>query len=419
MWKQGTFFAPLYSLCLRLRTSKKFSCFPTMLCYFCPVLQSKPVATKARFPGSSMISVSSHIASLRAYQPGKSVAEVEQELGITGAVKLASNENPLGSSPLALQAAAESLQHLTHYPDAGLRLRQALAERFVIRPENVICGSGGESIISNALHTFLDGEDEMISSEGTFVGFLVLAHASGKKTHYVPQRNNGYDLDGILRKINDHTKIIYIANPNNPTGTAVTTNALERFMEKVPEHVLVILDEAYFEYADGWPDYPDSMHYRWDNVLTVRTFSKAYGLAGIRIGYGMAHSDIIGKMMKVKLPFEPNTPAEEAGLAALKDEEFLRQTVELNRESVLYYHREFERMGLDFVPTLANFVMITFRDHDRMMRIFNGLMQRGIITRPLTAFGLPNCLRISTGTMEQNARCVAALEEVLNEELVH
>lgn len=370
-------------------------------------------------PRYSMIAVPSHIASLRAYQPGKSVAEVEQELGITGAVKLASNENPLGSSPLALQAAAESLQHLTHYPDAGLRLRQALATRFVIRPENVICGSGGESIISTALHTFLDGEDEMISSEGTFVGFLVLAHASGKKTHYVPQRNNGYDLDGILRKINDKTKIIYIANPNNPTGTAVTTNALERFMGKVPEHILVILDEAYFEYADGWPDYPDSMHYRWDNVLTVRTFSKAYGLAGIRIGYGMAHSDIIGKMMKVKLPFEPNTPAEEAGLAALQDEDFLRRTVELNRESVLYYHREFERMGLRFVPTLANFVMIDFRDHDRMMRIFNGLMQRGVITRPLAAFGLPNCLRISTGTMEQNVRCVEALEEILNEELVH
>jgi histidinol-phosphate aminotransferase len=366
-----------------------------------------------------MISVPSHIASLKAYQPGKPVAEVERELGLTDVIKLASNENPLGTSPLAVEAIRESLSQLWMYPDAGRDLRHTLADRFVVKPENVICGSGAESIIATALRTFLDTDDEMISSEGTFVGFQVLAHMSGRKTHYTPLRNYGYDLEAMARKINEHTKIIYISNPNNPTGTAITTNALERFIARVPENVLVILDEAYFEYAEGWPDYPDSMHYRWDNVLTCRTFSKAYGLAGIRIGYGMAHSDIIAKMMKVKLPFEPSTPGAAAGLAALDDTEFLKQTVELNRESLLYFHRELERLGVTFVPSLANFVMIDFRNSDTVNRIYNGLLQRGIITRPLGGFGLPHCLRISTGTVEQNERCIEELKGVLKAEVAH
>lgn len=366
-----------------------------------------------------MIEVPSHITSLRAYQPGKSVAEVERELGISGAIKLASNENPFGSSPLAIEAITASLSELAQYPDAGFALRHALADRFVIKSENVICGSGSESIIATALHTFLDTEDEMVTSEGTFVGFQVLAHASGKKTHYVPMKNYGFDLTAIARKINEKTKIVYIANPNNPTGTSVTTSELERFMAGVPERVLVILDEAYFEYAKDWPDYPDSMKYRWDNVLTCRTFSKAYGLAGIRIGYAMAHSDIIAKLMKVKLPFEPSTPAAAAGLAALSDTEFLERTISLNRESLRYYHGEFERLGLKFVPSLANFVTIDFRTSDTVTRVFNGMLRRGVITRPLTAFGLPHCLRISTGTMEQNKRCVQVLSDVLNEALVH
>ncbi|HVZ40469.1 MAG TPA: histidinol-phosphate transaminase [Candidatus Kapabacteria bacterium] len=364
-----------------------------------------------------MIAVPSHIASLKPYQPGKSVAEVERELGISGSIKLASNENPLGTSPAAIEAIKASLSELQTYPDAGRALRYLLADHFVIRPENVVCGSGSESIIATTLRTFLEPNDEMISSEGTFVGFQVLAHASGVKTHFTPMKNYGYDLAAMASKINDHTKIIYIANPNNPTGTSVTTADLERFIARVPERVLVILDEAYFEYSEQWPDYPDSMHYRWDNVLTCRTFSKAHGLAGIRIGYGMAHSDIITKIMKVKLPFEPSTPASAAGVAAMGDRDFVRRTVDLNRESLLYYHTEFERLGLKFVPSLANFVMIDFETTDRAERIFNGLLGRGVITRPLHGFGLPYCLRISTGTMEQNRRCVEALEGVLSEEV--
>jgi histidinol-phosphate aminotransferase len=365
-----------------------------------------------------MISVPSHIASLQPYQPGKSVAEIEREFGVGGALKLASNENPLGTSPLAVEAIARAVVDLSVYPDGGRDLRFAIADRFVVKPENVICGSGCESVMKTALDTFLDRDDEMITSEGTFIGFQVLARASGVRTHYVPMKNNGFDLTAMAARITEKTKIIYIANPNNPTGTFIPTAELERFIARVPESVLVILDEAYYEYADGWPDFPDSMQYRWDNVLTLRTFSKAYGLAGIRIGYGMAHSDIIAKMLRVKLPFEPSTPASAAGLAALRDQEFLRSTIDLNRESLMYYHAEFERLGLRVVPSLANFVMIDFRTADTVQRVFDGLIRRGVITRPLTGFGLPHCLRISTGTQEQNKRCVEALEKVLKELVV-
>lgn len=365
-----------------------------------------------------MIQVPTNIEALRPYQPGKPVEEVERELGIYNVIKLASNENPFGPSPLAVDAIKRSLGTLETYPDAGRALRHLLANRYVIKPENVICGSGSESIIATALRTFLGPEDEMISSAGTFIGFQVLAQISGVKTHYLPQRNYTYDLDAIAGRINEKTKIIYISNPNNPTGTVVTTNALERFISRVPENVLVILDEAYFEYASEYPDYPDSMKWRWDNVLTCRTFSKAYGLAGIRIGYGMAHSEIIGKLLKVKLPFEPSTPASAAGVAALEDEAFLEKTVHQNRESLRYFHTEFERLGLNFVPSLANFVMIDLGDVDLVDRVFEKMLRKGVIIRPLAAFGLPHCVRISTGTTEQNERCIAVLEDVLAEEEV-
>ncbi len=366
-----------------------------------------------------MIQVPAHIDSLQPYQPGKSLAEVEREFGITNAIKLASNENPFGASPLAIKAIQESVTSgLEVYPDAGYVLRHRLADKFVIRPENVVCGAGSESVLSNALRAFLGPEDEMITSQGTFVGFQVLAHISGHKTVYAPHKHYAFDLEAIARKITDRTKIVYIANPNNPTGTIVTTLDLERFIARVPESVLVILDEAYFEYVEGYPDYPDSMHYRWDNVLTLRTFSKAYGLAGIRIGYGMAHSEIIEKLMKVKLPFEPSSPAAAAGIAAMDDRNFLKKTVETNREALRYLHAELERLEVDYIPSLANFVTIDFGDMETVSRIFNGMMRKGVVTRPLTGFGLPHCLRISTGTQEQNERCIAVLEDVLKEEVL-
>lgn len=365
-----------------------------------------------------MISVPSHIASLKPYKPGRSAEDVERELGLHNVIKLASNENPFGSSPMGIEGIRKSLSTLERYPDQGRALSTLLADRYVVTPSNVICASGSESILEIALSTFLDEGDEMVTSEGTFIGFQVLAHRFGRTTHYVPHKKYHFDLEGMLAKVNDKTKIIYIANPNNPTGTIVSTAELESFMEKVPKNVLVILDEAYFEYAVAYADFPDSMRWRWDNVLTCRTFSKAYGLAGMRIGYGMAHSDVIAQMLKVRLSFEPSAPASAAGIGALEDREFLKKSVDHNRESLRYYHTEFERLGLDFVPSLGNFVMIDFGSEEHASRIHEGMLNRGVITRPLHSFGLPACIRISTGLQEENERCVTALEEVLSEESV-
>ncbi len=363
-----------------------------------------------------MIPVPEHISTLRAYKAGRSAEEVERELGIHNVIKLASNENPFGSSPKGIDAIRRVAGDLARYPTLADSLRSALADRHVITQSNVICGSGSESIIEIALSSFLGPEDEIVTSAGTFIGFQVLAHRFGVKTHYVAHDRYRYDTEAMLKAITPKTRIVYIANPNNPTGTFVSSADLERFIAKIPDSVLVILDEAYFEYAVANADYPDSMRWRWDNVLTCRTFSKAHGLAGVRIGYGMAHSDIIGTMMKVKLPFEPTTPSAAAALAALEDADFLAKTVEQNRSSLRYFHEEFERLGLDYVPSLANFVMIDLSTAETVERINEGLLSRGVITRPLEAFGLPHCLRISTGLDEQNRRCVTAIEEILDEE---
>jgi histidinol-phosphate aminotransferase len=365
-----------------------------------------------------MIPVPQQIESLRPYEPGKPIEEVERELGIHNVIKLASNENPFGSSPKAIDAIRRSLARLEQYPDAGRTLRGLLADKYVVTVDNVVCGAGSESIIAAALRGYLGPEDEIVSSAGTFVGFQVLAHITGNTSHFSPLRGYKYDLSAMEANLNENTRIVYIANPNNPTGTIVSTNELERFVEKVPKNVLIILDEAYFEYACEYPDYPDSMRWRWDNVLTCRTFSKAYGLAGMRIGYGIAHSEIVQTIMKVKLPFEPSTPATAAGCAAIEDEDFLTKTVEQNRNSLRYLHAEFERMELNYVPSLANFVMIDFGLRETVDRVYEGLLRRGVITRPLKGFGLPGCLRITTGTDEQNERCVHTLEEVLAEEEV-
>ena len=251
-----------------------------------------------------------YIESLRPYEPGRSIEEVSRAYGLTRVSKLASNENPLGPSPLALEAIRRQSGGLNLYPNGGLDLRRTLAENFDLKIENVIAGSGSEGIMSGIIRTFLCDDDEVLTTDAAFIGFQVLARSRGVKYRTVPYRDWHYDLPALAGQITEHTKIIYLANPNNPTGTIFTRHEFDRFYQHVPERVLIILDEAYFEYAQDNPRYPDSMHYRYDNVITLRTFSKVYGLAGIRIGYGFAHEDLIANLLKVKLPFEPSTPAQ-------------------------------------------------------------------------------------------------------------
>ncbi len=355
-----------------------------------------------------------YIESLEPYKAGKPIAELQRELGIAHVTKLASNENPVGPSPRALEAIRHHLDDLHYYPNGGLDLREVLAARFRLKVGNVIAGSGSEGIMSNIIRAFLCDDDEVLTSQGTFVGFYVLARSRGTSLVTVPLCDYRFDLGAIAAAINERTKIIYLANPNNPTGTIFTKAEFDAFIAHVPPHVLIILDEAYFEYARRAPDYPDSMYYRYDNVITLRTFSKVYGLAGIRIGYGFAHDALIANLLKVKLPFEPSTPAQAAGIAALGDTEFLERTLAVNEAGKRSLIPALNALGFVTVPTEANFVCIPLESESAVDELYQGLLRLGVIIRPLKAFGLPHCVRITIGTEEQNGELTQALAKLKN-----
>src|SRR5215510_1093474 len=324
-----------------------------------------------------------YIESLRPYEPGRNADQVRKQYGLAQVVKLASNENPLGPSPLALERLQQQVHSLHRYPNGGLDLRTVLAQQYDVKVENVIVGSGSEGIISNIIRTFLCDDDEVLTTDAAFIGFQLLAKSRGVKYRTVPYRDWHYDLPALAAEINPRTKIIYLANPNNPTGTIFTRHQFDEFYKHVPERVLIILDEAYFEYAKDNPKYPDSMHYRYDNVITLRTFSKIYGLAGARIGYGFAHEELIRNLLKVKLPFEPSSPAQAAGIAALQDREFLHRSLALNARGVRYLTEGLEEMGLTVVPSEANFVMTVLPDGAEAARVFEQLLSQGVVVRPL------------------------------------
>lgn len=355
-----------------------------------------------------------HVESLKPYQPGRPPEQLKKELGIERFVNMASNENPLGLPPSALAAIQENLLDINRYPDlCGTKLREALAEHYATKVDNIALGSGSESTMANIIRAFLHDDDEVLTSQGTFIGLYVLVKAQGIKLNTVPLKNYHFDLDAIADAVTDKTKIIYLCNPNNPTGTIFTRSEFENFIRKVPDHVLVILDEDYYEFAAHNPEYPDSMRYRLDNVLTLRTFAKAYGMAGVRLGYGLGHEYLIDYVNRIKLPFEPNILAQAAGLAALHDDEYLERTLLNNEEGMAYLTSEFDKMGLQRTPSHANFIMIEMGAQEKVARIHEGLLRHGIAIRPLTAFGLPTCWRVSIGLPEENEMLVKALKNIL------
>lgn len=358
--------------------------------------------------------VPSYIQKLANYVPGKPIEELQRETGISDIIKLASNENSLGPSPRAMAAMKLAMGSIYRYPDAnGFLIRKKLAEKFNVQINNVVIGAGSEGIISTILRTFLLNEDEIITAKGSFIGFKVLANASGKKVHWVPMKNHRYDLETMAEKINDYTKLIYIANPDNPMGTYITREEFDSFYAHIPERVLIILDEAYYEFAHLIHDYPDSMTYRYDNVITLRSFSKAYGLAGARIGYGFAHDKLIGNLMKVKVPFEPSYLSQVAGYAALDDTPFLNNTIKLNQSSMGYMIKEMEKLNIQFVPSITNFITTIWDSEDKAISITKQLLEKGVIVRHLTPFGWNNCIRVSFGLKEENQRFIAAITEIL------
>lgn len=359
--------------------------------------------------------VPSYIQNLANYVPGKTIKEVQRELGLDHVDKLASNENSLGPSPKAIEAMANSLSGLHRYPDiSGFELRTKLANRFNIKIENVIIGGGSEGIMSTIMRTFLLSDDEIVSAANSFIGFRVLANASGRKVHWVPMKNYRYDLEAMAEKVTDYTKIIYIANPDNPTGTYITREEFEEFYVHVPERVLIILDEAYYEFAQSRDNYPDSMTYRYDNIITLRTFSKAYGLAGLRIGYGFAHDELIRNLMKVKEPFSPSLIAHTAGSAAMDDIKFLEKTLAINNDGYIFLQKELTSLGIETIPSVANFLTSIWETNTQALDITQSLLNKGVIVRNLKAFGWPNCIRISIGTADENGRFIDALKSILS-----
>jgi len=358
--------------------------------------------------------VPKHIETLEPYQAGKSLEELKQEFKLRKIVKLASNENPMGASPRAIQAMIDSFKGINRYPNpASYDLRKALANRFDVKVDNVITGHGSEGIMSVILRTFMLDDEEALTSEGTFIGFRVLAHSRGIKLKTVPLKDYRFDLEAIANAISDKTKIIYLANPNNPTGNIFTVREFLAFKKRVPSHVLIIIDEAYFEFAQYDPIYPDSMKYRLDNVITLRTFSKAYGLAGIRIGYGFAHDHLIKNLMKVKLPFEPSIPAQAAGLAAMDDQDFMEDYVKLSRQGLEFFYDLFDRLGIQYLKSHANFVTIILDSEEEVNELNEKLLCRGVIVRPLKAFGLPNGIRITTGLEDEDRFFARVLKKML------
>jgi len=366
----------------------------------------------------TMINIPENIERLKSYKPGKPLEEIIEEFGLTRTAILWNNENNLGASPKAMEAVQRTVSGSNYYPDPACReLRTAIADRVGQRMKNIIVGNGSESVFNYMLGAFFNPGDELLTSEGTFVAIYIWAQANNVPCVTVPMTSTyGFDLDAIKSYITDRTKVIYLSNPNNPTGAMITESELRSFLKDLRDDIIVVVDEAYYEYAvDLSDEYPDSTQLDFPNLITLRTFSKAYGIAGIRIGYGIGPEELIEPLMKVKLTFEPSNVAQAAGVGALSDGEFLAESVRLNSEGIEYFYREFERLGLRFFKSAGNFVMIDLETPERVQEIYSELMRRGVFVRPLTAFRLPHCLRITVGLPNENEFCVEMLEEVLKE----
>jgi len=360
--------------------------------------------------------VPSYIRSLKPYAAGKPIDELAREKGFERITKLASNENPLGPSPFAVREMTNGLWELHRYPDMhAYKLKKALSDLYNLKMENIILGSGSEAILALIAKTFLRPNQEILTSENTFIGFYIVARGVGAKLNMVPLKDYKFDVKKMAESIDDKTKIIYLANPNNPTGTFITKDEFDYLMDHVPDHVLVILDEAYFEFAKNDPTYPDSMTYRYDNVITLRTFSKAYGLAGIRIGYGFGHEDLIGQLTKVKLPFEPNLIAQLGACGALMDSPHLQRTLDNNKKQFARTFNFLKEKGFNPIPSITNFICIKTGSGKASDWLNNGLLNQGVIIRALKSNEMPEYIRVSIGTPSEMDHFFEAMENIIPE----
>ncbi|RKN72462.1 histidinol-phosphate transaminase [Paenibacillus ginsengarvi] len=355
------------------------------------------------------------IIHLPVYQPGKPIEAVKRELGLSEVIKLASNENPFGCSPKAKEAIVAELETASLYPDGGaIELTAALAEHFGVQPNQIIFGAGSDDVILMIARAYLVQGDETVMATHTFPQYKHNCEIEGAVCIEVPLQDGKHDLPAMLAKISDKTKIVWVCNPNNPTGTVVAKAELEEFLQQVPSSVLVVLDEAYIEYCSS-PELSDGIEVisRYKNVITLRTFSKIYGLASLRIGYGVGHPDVIHAINQVREPFNTNRFAQAAAKAAVKDQDFIAYCREQNAKGIAYLTGEFKRLGLDYFPAYGNFIMV---DVSRPAKeVFDSLLRKGLIVRGGHALGYPTKIRVTIGSAEQNAKFIAALEQVLQE----
>ena len=362
------------------------------------------------------------VRALHPYEPGKPISELERELGITGIIKLASNENPLGTSPKAVVAMRAALDETALYPDGNaFALKRALAAHHGTDPSHILVATGSDHILEMVARAFLGAGRSAVISRYGFAVYGIVAQAAGAELRYAgalpvdhPTQPYGHDLDAMAAAITADTRVVFIANPNNPTGTWVDGPVLATFLEKVPDDCLVLVDEAYFEFASDFTrDYPDGSRLlaRFPNLLVMRTFSKIYGLAGARVGYALGDPRLVEVLNRVRLSFNPNSIGQAGATAALDDAEHLRKTLELNRAELPKLDAGLKALGLKTIPSVCNFVTV---DMGRAGRpVFQALLKEGVIVRPLDGYGMPNHLRISIGLVEQNQRLLAALKKIL------
>jgi len=354
-----------------------------------------------------------HILGIAPYEPGKPIEELERELMIHNPIKLASNENPLPPSDRVQKAIIAALSSLDRYPDgSGFYLRQALAKKHGVMPDQVVLGNGSNELIELLVRSFLRPGDEAVMPHPSFVVYPMIVQAAGGVRVMVMLKDFRLDLDAMARAITPMTKIVFVANPNNPTATIVTRDEVEHFMSRVPERTIVVFDEAYIEFAMG-PDFPDTLSYvkQGRKLVVLRTFSKAASLAGLRVGYGIADADAVALMNRIRQPFNVNSLAQVAALAALDDEAHTLECVRMIEAGRHFLYDEFKRIGLQYVPSRANFILVDVGRN--AADIYQKLLHQGVIVRPMTPFGLETALRITVGTPEENRTLVKALRVVL------
>ncbi len=348
------------------------------------------------------------------YEPGKPIEDVERELGLSRVIKLASNENPLGPSPKAMRALRRAIGRIHLYPDGGCYyLKKRLARALGVRPTQLVIGNGSNEIIELLARGFLERGDRVVSSGTSFLVYPIIAQVCGGEFVSVPMLDFRYDLNAIAAKIDRRTKLVFISNPNNPTGTYVTRREVDVFMKRVPPNVIVCFDEAYYDFVDA-RDFPDSFSYvgpRHPNVIILRTFSKSYGLAGLRVGYGVADEEMVIFLNKVRQPFNVSRLAQVAACAALDDSAFLRRTQQLVSAGRQFLYAQFLKMELFHVPSQANFIMLNVRRD--ATKIFGALMREGVIVRSMKAYGLPTYIRVTVGKKSENVVFIRALGKVL------